>query len=775
MIWNRSAVWSLTLIPMVLAVLATTFYILPLLTGISKNELNLAGQWDSCIANNNLTIKNIATDCEWKQIYLPNSHITPATTHNKIFFRRTFETPTYCQDRSLSCVLIVAGYHNILRVNINGHDLGATGTISDLYPANFLLPADIFVKSNSPNLMVLELSTIQPRSRPGISMEPLGIVPQGRGLRISGAIIAERIGLPLMAGFGCIILCVLAGFWQFSTSLSRTTVKYYFLYCLSSGVSLLFYSCIPREVLPYSFSINLHFIFRFLMELMLLHLVASFFNVQNYLITFTKFVLKAGLVALFIFSAISLTKYEPIISSPLDFVIMPSLTNLIGFRGNSIIRILAALLLPFSIISKAIAFYCSVQSRRFFREISILVLIFFIVLILQTIDLATFWGFININAERYSTRLYIPFIALSFGYVLFIDLTRREHFLFRSSQVGLVAASAAHDVRAPLGTLRVLHRQLDKISEDERDLLKLAIDSLEGISFQLLNLFKYGLTPPLKLDYKTHILDAVVEIVMTTNWSASSKEKPISLITFPENIGLGSYVDKQEFKRALQNLINNAIEANLGKRNPISVRISGVTDRVLIDVIDHGNGIDPETIRQFNNHRFGHSAKVHGHGLGLQQVWEFVQRYNGDLQFSSSAAIGTTVTLILPAILAPEPICRPIKLSNYSEIVTLGVDQSIQSLLKSSCSNITEFFHFDQGSLFNKYLEKPSSLKRLFFISGPFISDHIFLSAILLSFQNIPNDLIIICPTLDLDTSKFIHNKNIKYTSKGLLAYIMFQ
>jgi len=104
-------------------------------------------------------------------------------------------------------------------------------------------------------------------------------------------------------------------------------------------------------------------------------------------------------------------------------------------------------------------------------------------------------------------------------------------------------------------------------------------------------------------------------------------------------------VDREQFKRVLVNLLQNAIEALEGPGR-VAVRILPVAgDRVQVTVTDTGPGIPAEYLPRVTEPFF--TTKRGGTGLGLAIAARIMERLGGRLSVESAPGAGTTFTLEL--------------------------------------------------------------------------------------------------------------------------------
>lgn len=105
--------------------------------------------------------------------------------------------------------------------------------------------------------------------------------------------------------------------------------------------------------------------------------------------------------------------------------------------------------------------------------------------------------------------------------------------------------------------------------------------------------------------------------------------------------------DKEQLLRVFNNLITNAIQAIPEDREgKVFVDIRADRDWVHIDVIDNGNGIDPEMHDRIFVPNF--TTKSTGTGLGLAIVRNIIEQMGGNIAFKTEVGEGTTFTVRLP-------------------------------------------------------------------------------------------------------------------------------
>lgn len=107
-------------------------------------------------------------------------------------------------------------------------------------------------------------------------------------------------------------------------------------------------------------------------------------------------------------------------------------------------------------------------------------------------------------------------------------------------------------------------------------------------------------------------------------------------------------LDGDRLLRALQNLVNNAVEAFEGR--PGTIRIEGRREggRLVLAVKDDGPGI-PSNVRERVFEPFVRFGKPNGTGLGLPIARSIIEAHGGTISLHTVMGKGTTFTIDLPA------------------------------------------------------------------------------------------------------------------------------
>jgi signal transduction histidine kinase len=295
--------------------------------------------------------------------------------------------------------------------------------------------------------------------------------------------------------------------------------------------------------------------------------------------------------------------------------------------------------------------------------------------IARRVDRATYFGrwsvAVGSQIERKSYDVYASPLAVDDeeGQVItLVDVTevaeaetavRRTESL---AAVGQAAAQLAHEIRNPLGSIRLGVSMLrdstgDSDSLQTIDLVERGINHLNKL---VMDVTQFSREKPLSLGPVdlSPLLDSSLDLVLDR---IRDKRTPVARNYAEEEI-TGDWDDDQ-LRQVFVNLIGNAIDAS-EKGSPVEVSTMLVEkERSLlkgsnvkldasgmlvarIRITDHGSGMTAETRRRVFEPFF--TTKRRGTGLGLAVVKRIVEQHGGKIAVDSEARKGTTFTIDLP-------------------------------------------------------------------------------------------------------------------------------
>ncbi len=212
--------------------------------------------------------------------------------------------------------------------------------------------------------------------------------------------------------------------------------------------------------------------------------------------------------------------------------------------------------------------------------------------------------------------------------------------------IGQLSAGIAHEIRNCLnpisGSVEFLQKELTLDGENAH-LMGLISQECERLNRFVTELLDYAREP--RIHVESADLGEAIADAMDLARRHPAYRKDIALTLQGEGDGLHVNIDREQFKRVLVNLLQNAIEALVGPGR-VAVRIlPSAGDRVRVEVADTGPGIPAEYLPRVTEPFF--TTKRGGTGLGLAIATRIMERLGGRLSVTSAPGAGTTFILEL--------------------------------------------------------------------------------------------------------------------------------
>jgi len=223
--------------------------------------------------------------------------------------------------------------------------------------------------------------------------------------------------------------------------------------------------------------------------------------------------------------------------------------------------------------------------------------------------------------------------------------------------VGQATAQVAHEIRNPLGSIRLGVSMLrDSVSDDEGlRTIELVERGIKHLSKLVVDVAQFSRRKALEqanvdlLELVNHSLDLVADKI-------NEKETPIETRLVDEK--LTGHWDFDQLSQVFVNIIANAIDAS-PKHTGVVIStevIKGganaddggrvVTRRARVTIADEGSGMDSATVDRIFEPFF--STKKRGTGLGLAIVKQIVEQHDGTINVASRPGEGTRFVIELP-------------------------------------------------------------------------------------------------------------------------------
>jgi PAS domain S-box-containing protein len=237
--------------------------------------------------------------------------------------------------------------------------------------------------------------------------------------------------------------------------------------------------------------------------------------------------------------------------------------------------------------------------------------------------------------------------------LVFVDITettRAQSELRRNralAAIGQMTAQIAHEIKNPLGSIRfateVLKRQNPNVDSSELETISVIDRSVDHLASIVAELSEFA--RPKELNRSSVNLNELLE-GLTPMVADRLSAKGVSLKEdFAATLEPGQY-DVTELRKLFLNLIINAIDASSpGGEIDLRTKVNGNRD-VMIEIEDHGSGMDEETLRRLYEPFY--TTKDIGTGLGMAIAKKIAELHRGDLFVKSRLGQGTTVIVRLP-------------------------------------------------------------------------------------------------------------------------------
>lgn len=221
------------------------------------------------------------------------------------------------------------------------------------------------------------------------------------------------------------------------------------------------------------------------------------------------------------------------------------------------------------------------------------------------------------------------------------------------SSLGILASGVAHEIRNPLTAIKFrlfsLRKAVPAVNQSEdATMIASEINRLERIVQDFLQ-FARPSEPKLAKTPAALILSEVHSLMK------GQLERAAIELKLDGRDSADVYVDAQQLKQVLINLVQNAAE-NIGRNGTIALRVRRDTAELegrersaaILIVEDSGSGIPPEVAARLFDPFF--TTKERGTGLGLAISARIVEKHGGVLRYETELNRGTTFEVVLPAV-----------------------------------------------------------------------------------------------------------------------------
>jgi len=223
------------------------------------------------------------------------------------------------------------------------------------------------------------------------------------------------------------------------------------------------------------------------------------------------------------------------------------------------------------------------------------------------------------------------------------------------ASLGEMAAGVAHEIRNPLGGIKMATRLLSsgelggKIPQEMASSILMGIGEIEAIIADLLDYARET-----RLDYQEYPLGRILTPVVE-NFTAEGARRDVHVTVRGLDTDLVAMVDGPRLRQVFTNVMKNALEAT--ERRPdgrVEVRLYPRGAAAVVEVADNGVGMRPEDRERIFLPFF--TTKPAGTGLGMAIVKKVMDLHGGDIEIDTAPGRGTTVRLVIPRVAVAAPV-----------------------------------------------------------------------------------------------------------------------
>ncbi|MFE5325260.1 ATP-binding protein [Embleya sp. NPDC056575] len=211
------------------------------------------------------------------------------------------------------------------------------------------------------------------------------------------------------------------------------------------------------------------------------------------------------------------------------------------------------------------------------------------------------------------------------------------------------AADVSHELRTPLAAMVAVTEVLDEdtahLDPDTSEALRLVAEETRKLARMvddLMEISRFDAGAAILHTDEVDVAGSVRRTLRARGWSDRVDTE------LPD--GIRVVLDPRRFDVALANLVGNALRHG---GDPVRVVLRRADDRIAVDVVDHGPGLDPAVLAHiFDRFYKADTARTRsdGSGLGLAIARENIHLHGGTLRAASSAGEGTVFTIELPLV-----------------------------------------------------------------------------------------------------------------------------
>ena len=220
-----------------------------------------------------------------------------------------------------------------------------------------------------------------------------------------------------------------------------------------------------------------------------------------------------------------------------------------------------------------------------------------------------------------------------------------------------LVSNISHDLKTPLTAIRgYVEGILDGVAsspQKTRDYLNTIYNKTNDMTSLIDELLYYSQVAEKYMSYKyekIYVKDFFDEYVKDLYLELEAIKIKFEYIV---NVGRSTVIDmdKEQIKRALNNIVSNAVKYMDKEEPEIHFRVTETSDAINIQILDNGRGIDekdlPHIFERFYRSDVSRNTKLGGSGIGLSIVKKVIENHEGSVVAMSKPGVGTEVSIEL--------------------------------------------------------------------------------------------------------------------------------
>jgi len=214
-------------------------------------------------------------------------------------------------------------------------------------------------------------------------------------------------------------------------------------------------------------------------------------------------------------------------------------------------------------------------------------------------------------------------------------------------------SQASHEFRTPLSNIQTRVYLLKQLIEDQQqiqhiNLIEHQADTINELVDAMITMCQIDRANPDFMMTNIDVNDVVTAASQSLHAEANAKEIRQDVHLCEEK--LYTHSNFRYLKIAVRHILNNAIQ-HTSPDDGVTIRTYRIDDQIGIDIIDHGEGIEPKSLPHIFEHfyRADEAGTKRGFGLGLPIAKAIIDLHDGEIRVTSELGQGSTFSIILPA------------------------------------------------------------------------------------------------------------------------------